>query len=228
MSDAVAVAEPLIGVVTGLAAEGEIARGFSRHVVSGGGRADHTEAWIKHLIRSGVTGLVSFGIAGGLSAEAPCGTIVVANDVWSRDGVIQAHQPWVEHLSTILAGSKVGRIVGQDRIASSAEDKHALAMASHGLAIDMESHVVARLAALYGLPFAVIRAISDDAKRSLPHAAQVGMSPNGSIDLGAVFRSIALKPSQLPGLITVARDARKATQALVVAADRLRLHGLMA
>ena len=228
MSDAVAVAEPQIGVITGLAAEGAIARSFSRHVVSGGGRADHTEAWIKHLIRGGVTGLVSFGIAGGLSAEAPCGTIVIASDVWSRDGVIQAHHPWVEHLSTILAGSKVGRFVGQDKIAATTEDKQALAMASHGLAIDMESHVVARLAAMYGLPFAVIRAISDGPTRSLPHAAQVGMSPSGSVDFGAVFRSIALKPTQLPGLITVAREARKATQALVVAADRLRVHGLMA
>lgn len=228
MSEAIDLAASQIGVVTGLAAEGEIARSFSRHVVSGGGRADHTEAWIKHLIRGGVTGLVSFGIAGGLSSDLTCGQIVIASDVWSRQGIIPAHRPWVEHLSAILPGSVVGRIVGQDTIAASVDDKQALAMSSHGLAIDMESHVVARLAASYGLPFAVIRAVSDGAASSLPHAAQVGMTPSGGVDFGAVFRSIALKPSQLPKLVNVARDARKATQALVVAADRLRLHGLMA
>jgi adenosylhomocysteine nucleosidase len=181
MNQAVEAAVPQIGVVTGLVAEGSIAQAFSRNVVSGGGRADHTEAWIKHLIRNGVTGLVSFGIAGGLSPDVKPGTVIIGSDVWSRQEIIPAYRPWVEHLSRVIEGSVVGRIAGQDKIAASLEDKQALSMASHALSIDMESHVVARLAAMYELPFAVIRAISDGATRSLPHAAQVGMLPSGNI-----------------------------------------------
>jgi hypothetical protein len=85
---------------------------------------------------------------------------------------------------------------------------------SGAVAVDMESHVAARLAAHYGLPFAALRIIADPAERSLPAAALVGMRPDGSTDIAAVLRALGRRPSDLPALIRTALDARAAFAAL--------------
>jgi nucleoside phosphorylase len=58
--------------------------------------------------------------------------------------------------------------------------KRALRAETGALAVDMESHVAARVAARRGLPFAVVRVISDSADEALPPAAQIGMKPDGA------------------------------------------------
>ena len=52
--------------------------------------------------------------------------------------------------------------------------------ATGAAAADMESHVVARLAAELGLPFAVLRVIADPAEREVPPAALAGMRADGA------------------------------------------------
>jgi hypothetical protein len=80
-------------------------------------------------------------------------------------------------------------------------EKQALHTETGALAVDMESHIAARVAARHDLPFAIIRVISDSANEALPPAALVGMKPDGSMALGAVLASLARNPSQLPALI---------------------------
>ena len=69
------------------------------------------------------------------------------------------------------------------------------------LAVDMESHVVARAARRHRLPFAAARVVCDPAHRALPPAARIGMKPDGRMDLPAVLRSVLAEPGQLPALI---------------------------
>jgi adenosylhomocysteine nucleosidase len=218
---------PRLGIVTGLVAEANIARAISPHVVSGGGVAARTEAWTKHLIREGATGLVSFGIAGGLSPDLKPGTLIIASDVWSLDGAIKIYEVWRVHLTSILPGSMVGRIAGQNWIAASVEAKQGLAASSNALAVDLESHIVGRCAQAAGIPFAVIRAVADPADRALPPAALIGLNQDGSIAYGSVLKSVAAMPRQIPQLMKLQSDTKKAMTALVVAADRLRANGLM-
>jgi hypothetical protein len=80
--------------------------------------------------------------------------------------------------------------------------------------VDMESLVVAKLAACSGLPFATVRVVSDAADRALPPAALAGLSSNGRPDLAAVLRSLAAQPRQLLRLIQVADDAAHAFRVL--------------
>ncbi|WEJ99566.1 MAG: phosphorylase [Candidatus Sphingomonas phytovorans] len=117
-------------------------------------------------------------------------------------------------LTTHLIGSHVGTIVGSDTIIASVAEKHTLHTTTNALAVDMESHIAARVAARHGLPFAIVRAISDTADHALPPAALVGMRPDGSMALGAVLASLARNPRQLPALIRTGRDAGRAFSAL--------------
>ena len=120
----------------------------------------------------------------------------------------------IDTIVTQLGEAHVGTIVGSDTIVASVAEKQALYAATGALAVDMESHIAARVAERHGLPFAIVRAISDTADHALPPAALVGMRPDGGMALGAVLASLARDPRQLTALIRTGRDAGRAFAAL--------------
>lgn len=107
-------------------------------------------------------------------------------------------------------GRALHRIAGVDRALASPCDKRALNAATGATAVDMESHIVADLAARYGLPFAVVRAIADPVGRAIPRAALVGMRSDGTMNAIACLRSVARDPSQVPALIRIGVDTSRA------------------
>ena len=109
-----------------------------------------------------------------------------------------------------------GDIAGSDRMVVTAADKATLYRATSALAVDMESHVAAKFAADYGLPFAALRVISDTAGRDLPRAVLAGMRPDGGMNLAGVLSSLARDPRQLPDLIRTGRDAEVAFRRLAL------------
>lgn len=117
-------------------------------------------------------------------------------------------------LASQLPEATVGTILGADAIIASVAEKRDLFARTGAIAVDMESHIAARVAARHGLPFAIIRTISDSADQALPPAALVGMKPDGGMALGAVLASLARRPTQLPALITTGRSAGLAFAAL--------------
>ena len=107
-----------------------------------------------------------------------------------------------------------------------ADEKARLYRETGALAVDMESHVASRIAARRGLPFAALRIISDAADMTLPPAALVGMRPDGGVASGAILRSLARHPGQLPALIRLGRDAGTAFRVLGGVHDALRRGGI--
>ena len=75
-----------IGVVTGMVSEARLLAGPGYTVVAAGGHAAATRAKTESLIRDGVTGLISFGIAGALDPNLRSGDLVVADAVILPDG----------------------------------------------------------------------------------------------------------------------------------------------
>jgi hypothetical protein len=82
-------------------------------------------------------------------------------------------------------------------------------------AVDMESHVMARIAAAHGLVFAAARVVVDAADRKIPPAALCGMGVGGPTDAAAVLRELFRHPSQLSPLARIARDAWIATSEML-------------
>lgn len=206
---------------TGLRREARIIEGPGVAVVAGGGRAEALEAALLSAA-AGVEALISIGIGGALGAGLQPGDWVVATSVIADGSQAPTDPAWTAEIRARLPAPRMGPILGSDVMLTQAAEKRAAHQRWQALAVDMESHVAARVARRLGLPFAAVRVISDSADRDLPAAVTVGMKPDGGMALGAVLWALARDPAQLPALIRTGRDAERAFRAL---ADGRRLLG---
>jgi adenosylhomocysteine nucleosidase len=205
----------------GLRAEARIAaRADSVRAVAGGGDGGRLEELIEHQVAAGGQAIISFGIAAGLAPGMAAGTCLIGGDVLHAGKSYRADAAWTARLEEMLGSERVA-IAGVDHPLTSAHEKQALNAASGAVAADMESHIVARHATRHGLPFAVLRVIADPAERNIPPAALAGMRSDGGIDFLAVLASLLKHPGQLPALLRLAADTRRAMAAL------LRCHDLL-
>src|SRR5262249_15421367 len=90
-------------------------------------------------------------------------------------------------------------------------------------AVDTESHIAARTAAQHGIPFVVVRTISDVATQGLPPAALLPLKPSGKPRLTQILASAASDPSQIPELMRTGREAGRAFRALLRSRNALGL-----
>lgn len=178
------------------------------------------------MVADGAAGLVSFGLAGGLDARLKPGALVLADAVGLPDGaVIVADPEWREAVRAALGdlglAVRVGRVAGRDNPALTPADKASLARDSAALAVDMESHAVARVAQAAGLPLLVLRAVGDPADRAVPGFAMAGLAPDGRTRAAPVLRGLLRRPGALPALLALARDTQRGLRALRRAAPAL-------
>jgi adenosylhomocysteine nucleosidase len=205
-----------IGVVVGLAAEARIARRLGWLVAIGGGTAAGAENAAQRLVNEGAEALVSFGLAGGLDRALRPGALIVPSAVLARDERYATDPA----LSRVLGGMTPHHVLGADAIVASAKEKRRFRDRTGAAAVDLESGAVARLAALHGLPFAVLRAICDPADGTLPPAAVAALDTRGAVHVWRVLGSVAAQPQQIPALLALAADAVAARRSLL---GRVRL-----
>lgn len=203
----------MILAVTGLERERRLLAGPGVEVVAGGGDHARLEAILDRLA-AGMEGIISIGIAGGLAPGLPAGRWVVANAVDGGSGARPTDPEWSDWLASRLPQAERGLLLGVDAVVAAAAQKAELHRMSGALAVDMESHVAARIAARHRLPFAAARVICDAVHRTLPPAARVGMRRDGRVDLPAVLRSLLVSPWQLPALIRTGLEAEWSFRAL--------------
>ncbi|UFN48017.1 hopanoid-associated phosphorylase [Roseomonas sp. OT10] len=201
-------------VVTGLRREARILSGPGIETVAGGGDAARLEAVLGDAVRI-ARGVISLGIAGALAPGLAPGDWVVAEAVLDGAEAIPADAAWRDRLAAALPGARTGLLLGSDTMVADAAAKAARHAATGAIAVDMESHVAARVARRHGVPFAAARVVSDAADRDLPPAARVGMRPDGGMDLPAVLRALAARPGQLPALLRTGWEAERAFCALL-------------
>ncbi|MFO1157612.1 MAG: phosphorylase [Reyranellaceae bacterium] len=204
----------MILAVTGMQRERRILAGPDVEVVVGGGDQPRLEGELERLA-SEMRGIISIGIAGALAPGLRPGRWVVASAVSDGRTTLPTDPDWSRRLVARLAGAERGVLLGVDAVAATASQKAELRHTSNALAVDMESHVVARVGRRHSLPFVAARVISDAAHRTLPRVARVGMRADGGVDLPAVLRSLLLAPWQIPALIRTGLEAEKAFRALL-------------
>ncbi len=145
--------KPPLLIVVGMRRE---ARGLpsSAHVIVGA--RDLPEA-----LRQVPDGVISFGLCGGLDPALAPGDLVVGTAVCFDGARIEADPAWAATLCARLSAATSGAFAASDRIVATARAKAALRDSAGAIAADMESHRVARAAALAGVPFAIVRAVSN-------------------------------------------------------------------
>ena len=208
------------GIVTGLQLEARIARrraGAARTLCLGMGPRRAREA-AEALIAEGAAGLVSFGMAAGLVAEATPGLIVVPATIRTGNGQEMAtDMVWRERLLDNFR--RIWRctdapLAGVRRPLSDYLDKARVWAATQAVAADMESAAVATVARQARVPFVVVRAVADPAGFPLPPAALAAVDEGGRLDPLALLRALWRRPRQIRALRELAAHSRAARRAL--------------
>lgn len=206
------------GVITGLAREADCFRA-SPHlehlsVRCVGGNSARAADTARALVSEGCWGLMSFGIAGGLQPSLKPGVLMVATTVIGPDkSRLQADPAGRRRLLSVLdsclevAGTD---ICGSDRPVLSSKEKRRLHEQTGAVAVDMESHSVAKVAAECKVPFLIVRAIADPADRDIPGWVAGLVGADGRPVLRAIVAGIASHPTHVPALISLGIDSRKA------------------
>ena len=214
---------PRVGLIAGLKSELDAMQGAwapDTQVFAAGGGPDRAAAAAARMARNGAEILVSIGLAGGLDPALRTGDLVVASTLVTPGEIAYradtAHE-WRETLADAMRGELrcvIAPIVGSDTAIVSAQAKADLFRATQAVAVDMESHGVARAAAEAGVPFIALRVVADEAHRAIPWSAMAGMAPDGSVRPAAVVLRLLLRLWEVPALIRLARDSREAHAAL--------------
>ena len=204
----------MIVAVTGLDREARVIARPEIITVVGGGDRYTLEMRIRNALDAGARRVLSIGICGGLSPTLRVGDCVVATEIVAGSERLATDVEWTRELAAKVPAARLGVLAGSDAIVFDRIARRRLHDETSAVAVDMESHIAARIAFEHSLPFAALRIVSDSHRQALPPAALVAMLPDGRIDVRAVLRSLALKPTQIPTLIRTAWEAEKAFQAL--------------
>jgi hopanoid-associated phosphorylase len=201
-------------VVVGMAFEARIAAGLGVPVVCGGDGKNLAVA-LARAMAAGCGGLISFGVAGGLAPALKPGSCIIGSSILDGDTHRPTDARWAQRLMRIIPSATLGSIAGVHEPLAHASEKRSLHQETGAIAVDMESHVVARAAEQHGVPLAAIRVIVDPVERTIPRSALAGSRADGTIDPLAVMVSLMRNPRDLLGLIRMSFDARAARATLV-------------
>jgi hopanoid-associated phosphorylase len=199
-----------------------VATGFNREAaliqqpgvvtVAGGGDASALARALE-AAAVGAIGIMSFGLTGALADGLVIGDWVVGDRI--SGGIDLACDPaWRDALARKLPKARVGGFFADGRMIDTIAEKRALGVKHNALAVDMESHVAASIASARGLPFAILRCVSDGVDHLLPHAVTVCMKPDGAMDTPAMLRSLATRPGQIADFTRTMAGFAKAFRAL--------------
>ena len=214
-----------IAAITGLAAEARLLRRIGISAVATGGQPARIANSAEGLPAN--VSLLSFGIAGGLVPGLAPGTIILPLRVLAASGAsYSVDADWRGRVAAALSARGMvaldGDLFGAPRAIAASTEKEALNRRTGAIAVDLESHVLARAAQRHGRPFLALRAIADGAEHTLPPAAAVGLDSDGRAAPGQVLLALLREPQQLSALLGAARVTRLALAALAKAVEALR------
>ncbi|RFB76422.1 phosphorylase family protein [Methylovirgula sp. 4M-Z18] len=207
--------QPQVIAACGLELEARMTRGIGVPTVCGAARADLLRQRLALSLGVGRTvGLVSFGLAGGLAPELAPGTLVLPNRVVEGNRSWNVDADWLRRLRATCDEAVCADVAGSDVAISTPHAKRQLRAATGASIVDMESHVVAEVARVHGLPFVVIRAVADTAQSTLPSAALIQLRSDGRPDIGRILIDLVKHPGQMGEIVNLARLSRSAATSL--------------
>ena len=127
--------------------------------------------------------VISAGVCGGLDPALRAGDLVVPEGVINDGGLRLPVTGSVAQRAAAAGGapSRTGVMATTSRSLATPEAKAALRAATGAVAVDMESAVILEAAAARGCSSLVVRAVSDDARETLPEELMRLMGADGRI-----------------------------------------------
>jgi adenosylhomocysteine nucleosidase len=197
-------------------------------VQSGPGPARAARA-AAHAIDGGTRLLVSWGLAGGLSAALAPGAVVLPRRVLSQTGESWRADPdsRARLASAVGLAHDGGDLLSAPAAIESPAAKRAAAAATGAVAVDMESAAVAAAAASAGVRFVALRVVVDGLDDALPAGAERWIDEQGRTRFAAAV-SAAMNVRQWRALLTLAKRYRAASATLDRLARAIAAHDLAA
>lgn len=193
-------------VMVGLTREARIVRGGARVLIGGHG--------LEPALAERPAAFLSFGLCGALDPALRIGDLVLGESVTTTSGVYLADAAWSAELARAAPRAVLAGVAAGPRMLTSPHEKAHLRAQTGAAAVDMESHLVAEAAARLGVPFAVLRSVSDRADHAITGAVQAGFHPSGKPALMAVFNALLARPLEFPALVRTALHAATAFKTL--------------
>ena len=167
------------------------------------------------LERHRPSAVIGAGLGGGLSPVLAVGEIVASRRVRFEVGDVANPDPGLLERA-LGAGARPATLITVHRPAVSTAAKSALAGGGSDdlLVVDMESAAWAREAAARGIPYVVLRAVSDTAEEALPAFLDAAVGTDGSIRRGEVARRALVEPSSWGTLLRMRRRLHDCSTAL--------------
>lgn len=183
-------------------------RGRADVVRIGPGRENAARA-IREAIESRAPLVVVFGLAGGLRASETAPRIGRVVDKDGRTWDVPVVPPGSEKPVTLL---------GVDEAVLTTSKKARFGEAYAATLVDMETHVIAEHACASGLPWSVVRGVSDGPDVELPASILEWVDDSGRVRVARALLQSLLDPSVLFAAIS---SGRRAKPALTHASNRL-------
>lgn len=183
-------------------------------LVTGMGGALARAATVQLLDAVDVEWVIVVGITGAIENETPIGTLVLPELVIDgADG--SQHRP-----TPLPLGNAHGTMWTTDELILDPA-QHADLRARGVISLDMETAAVAEVCQERGVPWSVVRAISDRASDGSVDAEVFGLShQDGTVNIAAVARYLVRHPEAVPRLVRLARGSKLATERAADAAIR--------
>ena len=176
---------------------------------------------LQFLSRASWDVIISTGFAGDLN-YIPIGSIVIGDEVCRESDIashaspspfrIACHSVWIQRALSlaIMEGQflQTGKYVSTDHILTHSIEKHQLKTSTGAVAVDMESAAIGEVAHDHGLPFLIVRTISDGVNENLPVDFNLFLKPAGWLS-GVMY--ILSNPRSWSGFLDLYRHSKKAS-----------------
>jgi nucleoside phosphorylase len=167
---------------------------------------DRAAGLAEHLTHRPLRAMIATGFCGAISPSLRAGEVVVADRVVHEN---TGEEFRADEVLLAAADGRRGTLVTANGIARTPADRAAL----NGLAVDLESAALARAAAAAGVPFLAVRAVSDGFRDHLPDLTPL-VDRFGRPDWRRLALFVLRNPGEIPLLIRLARNTRRAGRAL--------------
>lgn len=222
------VALPEPGEALPVTRRGRLAGAPVAVAVTGDGERNARRGVESFLSALPVRGLLAVGAAAGLAPAMEPGSLVVAREV--RRGQEERLTPDRDAVERAArsAGARTGVVVTVPELLDSPEAKAAVRDAVAGdeaspppAVADLESAFYASAARAAGIPWLVLRAVSDGASESLPSFLNHCRDEGGAVRRSRVVRHAFVHPGVLPDLVRLRRRVQSCAERVADAAERI-------
>ncbi len=183
--------------------------------VTGMGPTSAAAALLRLLDHAKVAAILNIGFAGGLERGLTVGELLdIRWIINAHDEVLDIRSGVPKGAENLIERTPLRSLLSVDYVVTSPIAKRRLYEKHLAASVDMESYQLAKVAGSLKIPFFPVRVVSDPADMAMPIEAARWVTPEGEPDKRAACRDLLRRPTLLPVMLRLNKNAKLCAQAL--------------